>query len=148
MATVNASQYAASTDCRPERSVRTDVAAGCIAGRDFILRTNDKGTTRLSPASEAAYWAIDLHFHDLRHEGGSRLIEGGWPVHHVQHMLGHASLQQTSTYLDATLHGLHASMQQFDQSRPACKPLAKKAARGHRPFRKQASARSEKSFIH
>ena len=109
---------------------------------------NDKGTTRLSPESEAAYRAINLHFHDLRHEGGSRLLEGGWPVHHVQHMLGHASLQQTSTYLNATLRGLHASMQQFDQSRPACKPLAKEPARGLRPFRKQAPARSEKSFLH
>ncbi len=109
---------------------------------------NDKGTTRLSPESEAAYRAINLHFHDLRHEGGSRLVESGWPVHHVQHMLGHASLQQTSTYLNATLRGLHASMQQFDRFRPACKPLAKKPARGLRPFRKQAPARSEKSFLH
>ena len=60
---------------------------------------NDKGSTKLSPESEAAYRAINLHFHDLRHEGGSRLIEAGWPVHYVQHMLGHASLQQTSIYL-------------------------------------------------
>jgi integrase len=67
---------------------------------------NEKGSTRLSPESEAAYRAINLHFHDLRHEGGSRLLDGGWPVHHVQHMLGHASLQQTSMYLNATLRGL------------------------------------------
>ena len=85
---------------------------------------NDKGSTRLSPESEAAYRAINLHFHDLRHEGGSRLIEAGWPVHYVQHMLGHASLQQTSTYLNATLRGLHESMRNLDQSRPSCKPLA------------------------
>jgi len=67
---------------------------------------NDKGSTRLSPESEAAYRAINLHFHDLRHEGGSRLLEAGWPVHYVQHMLGHASLRQTNTYLNATLRGL------------------------------------------
>lgn len=42
---------------------------------------NEKGSTRLSPASEAAYRAINLHFHDLRHEAGSRLVEAGWPVH-------------------------------------------------------------------
>ncbi len=54
---------------------------------------NNKGTTKLSPESQAAYRMIDLHFHDLRHEGGSRLLEAGWPVHHVQHMLGHATLQ-------------------------------------------------------
>ena len=41
---------------------------------------NDKGTTKLSPESQAAYRSIDLHFHDLRHEGGSRLLEAGWPA--------------------------------------------------------------------
>jgi hypothetical protein len=35
----------------------------------------------------------------------------------VQHMLGHASLEQTSTYLNATLRGLHHSMRAFDQVR-------------------------------
>jgi integrase len=109
---------------------------------------NDKGSTRLSPESEAAYRAINLHFHDLRHEGGSRLLEAGWPVHYVQHMLGHASLQQTSTYLNATLRGLHESMRNLDQSRPACKPLASRPARGHRPVRKQAPARNGKSLLH
>ena len=52
-----------------------------------------------------------------------RLLEAGWPVHYVQHMLRHASLQQTSTYLNATLRGLHESMRNLDRSRPACKPL-------------------------
>ena len=44
-------------------------------------------------------------------------------MHYVQHMLGHASLQQTSTYRNATLRGLHESMRNLDQSRrlPACK---------------------------
>ena len=35
-----------------------------------------EGSTRLSPESEAPYRAINLHFQDLRHEGGSRLLEG------------------------------------------------------------------------
>ncbi|PYR95644.1 MAG: hypothetical protein DMF84_00145 [Acidobacteria bacterium] len=64
------------------------------------IRSNGKGISRLSRESEAAYLAINLHFHDLRHEAGSRLLEAGWPVHHVQHMLGHSSLQQTCTYLN------------------------------------------------
>ena len=32
--------------------------------------------TALAPASRAVLKAIDLHFHDLRHEGGSRLLAG------------------------------------------------------------------------
>jgi integrase len=76
-----------------------------------------KGTGTLSAASRAEYRAINLHFHDLRHEAGSRLLEAGWPLHEVQQMLGHASLEQTSTYLNATLRGMHRSMRAFDRSR-------------------------------
>ena len=40
----------------------------------------------LGDTSRAALDAIDLRFH-LRHEGGSRLLEAGWPIHHVQRIL-------------------------------------------------------------
>jgi integrase len=83
--------------------------------------------SRLSPASRARLRAIDLHFHDLRHEAGSRFIEAGWPVHHVQEMLGHADLKQTSTYLNVTLDGLKASMRRFDEAGAGCKPVANRA---------------------
>jgi integrase len=60
---------------------------------------------------------IDLHFHDLRHEAGCRWLEAGWPNHHVQEMLGHANLSQTSTYLHAAEMGLQESMRRFDVAR-------------------------------
>jgi integrase len=44
---------------------------------------------RILPIS-AGSPGIDLHFHDLRHETGSRLLESGWLAHHVQTMLGQA----------------------------------------------------------
>ncbi len=49
--------------------------------------------------------------------GASRWIESGWPIRHVQQTLGHADLKQTSTYLNATLAGIEASMRQMDQRR-------------------------------
>jgi integrase len=55
----------------------------------------------------------ELHFHDLRHEAGSRFLEAGWPLHNVQEMLGHADLKQTSTYLNVTRVGLQDSMKRF-----------------------------------
>jgi integrase len=61
----------------------------------------------LKPATRALLASIDLHFHDLRHECGSRPLEGGVPLHHVQAMLGHENLSQTSTYLNATRIRLH-----------------------------------------
>ena len=51
---------------------------------------------KLSPASRAALRQIDLHFHDLRHEAASRLLEAGWPLQHVQAMCGHADAKTTS----------------------------------------------------
>ena len=71
----------------------------------------------LIPDSLAAFHKAGLRFHDLRHEAGSRLLEAGWPVHHVQHMLGHANLSQTSTYLNATRIGLRDSMRRLDGAR-------------------------------
>lgn len=65
-------------------------------------------------------------------------------MHHVQHMLGHASLEQTSTYLNATLRGLHESMRVFEKSRSACKQTLPRP----RPVRKQTPAMSGKSFCH
>jgi integrase len=78
----------------------------------------------LAAASRQAVQSIDLHFHDLRHEAGSRWLEAGWPLHHVQAMLGHANLSQTSTYLNATKTGLHDSMKRFEEFAPGCNPVA------------------------
>jgi hypothetical protein len=36
---------------------------------------------------------------------GAASHEAGWPLHHVQHLLGHKSLEQTTTYLNVTLTG-------------------------------------------
>jgi integrase len=92
--------------------------------------------TGLSAASRTALQAIDLHFHDLRHEGASRLLEAGWPLHHIQEMLGHASLEQTSTYLNVQRGGLQESMRRLDQMRERDSQGNLKAIRGeteHRP---------------
>lgn len=69
---------------------------------------------KLAPESRVVLRSIDLHFHDLRHEAGSRLIERGVPLHEVQAQLGHADAKQTSTYVNATLPGRHTSMRRAD----------------------------------
>jgi len=121
-------------------------------------KTTKKKSGRLSLESRQAYAAIDLHFHDLRHEAGSRLLEAGWPLHEVQQMLGHANIQQTSTYLNATLNGLHKSMKKLDRTRravarkhartsPACNPLANKPACGPLGARKSTPAADAKLLV-
>jgi integrase len=71
----------------------------------------------LSPECRAHLERIDLTFHDLRHEAGSRWLEAGWPLHHIMQMLGHANLEQTSIYLNVHVGGLDESMRRFDGGR-------------------------------
>ncbi|PLT18994.1 MULTISPECIES: site-specific integrase [Ralstonia] len=40
----------------------------------------------------------DLHFHDLRHEGASRLFEMGWSIPHVAAVTGHRSWASLKRY--------------------------------------------------
>ena len=82
------------------------------------------GHGKLTPACVDALRTIDLHFHDLRHEAGSRWLEGGMPIHHVKELLGHANIKTTDTYLNATRLGLRESMRKFDESRTSCTPVA------------------------
>jgi integrase len=71
-------------------------------------------TANLTVDSRTALDAIDLHFHDLRREAGSRWLEGGMPLHAIRDLLGHANVSQTSTYLSTTTSSLHEAMQRFE----------------------------------
>ena len=79
---------------------------------------------RLTDACKQRLAEIDLHFHDLRHEAGSRWAEGGMPLHHVKELLGHANIKTTDTYLNATRIGLQESMRKFEEFRKTCTPVA------------------------
>jgi len=57
-------------------------------------------TASLTRACQAAIKQIDLKFHDLRHEAGSRKLEAGWPLHAVSAFLGHGDVTTTARYLN------------------------------------------------
>ena len=86
-----------------------------------------KGTT-LNVESRALYRAANLHFHDLRHEAGSRLLDQGWPLHHVQAMLGHADAKTTSIYLNVTSQHLQDSMKRFGTLQATPEPTLQSVA--------------------
>jgi len=58
--------------------------------------------------------AIDLHFHDLRREAGSRWLDGGVPIQVVRDWLGHENVSQTSTYLASTASTQEDAMRQYE----------------------------------
>jgi integrase len=62
---------------------------------------------RVSADNRARLREIDLNFHDLRHEAGSRKLESGWQLHDVALWLGHTKITTTSTYLNASTQRLH-----------------------------------------
>jgi integrase len=58
-----------------------------------------------------------LHFHDLRHEFGSQLLEAGGQLPEVQAALGHTNIKMTSTYLNATQQGVKHAFDKLEAKR-------------------------------
>ena len=56
----------------------------------------------------------DLHFHDLRREFASRLLESGASDHEVRDWLGHANITTTSRYLATTRVRLQRTLVAFE----------------------------------
>jgi integrase len=56
---------------------------------DRIFPFNHKSVSTLFTRACADLGIIDLHFHDLRHEGTSRLFEAGFQIHQVALVTGH-----------------------------------------------------------
>ena len=81
-------------------------------------------TANLTKEFRAALGAIDLHFHDLRREAGSRWLEGGVPLHTIRDWLGHTNIAQTSTYLAGTTKTQHDAMRRYEEHQAALQPFA------------------------
>lgn len=84
----------------------------------------------LTPESRAALRSIDLHFHDLRREAGSRWMDGGVPLATIQRWLGHTNIAQTSAYLAGTQSSEHDAMARYEQQQAALQRLATAAGSG------------------
>ena len=105
--------------CRLDPAGRPHVPSAFVFGNEIGARVASVRTAWRNTCRTAK--VAGLRLHDLRHEAGSRFIEAGFPLHNVQAMLGHANLKTTSTYLNATLGGLHASMRKLDEQRQSAK---------------------------
>lgn len=70
---------------------------------------------------------VDLHFHDLRHDGVSRLFELGWTIPHVAAVSGHRSWMSLKRYTHLRQRGdKYADW----QHRPKKSPAAGEGKRG------------------
>jgi integrase len=64
------------------------------------------GWTGLTPECAEQFRRINLHWHDMRHEYASRLVEKGVPLAQVRDLLGHASITTTERYDNQKLENL------------------------------------------
>jgi site-specific recombinase XerD len=71
--------------------------------------------TALTPACQQAFRRINLHWHDLRHEYASRLVEKGVPLAQVRDLLGHASITTTERYDNQKLESLQAAVLKLER---------------------------------
>jgi integrase len=127
------------------RSIKTAWDTAVLLSRGVKPEREDNG--RLSADCRAELKAANLHFHDLRHEAGSRLLKAGWPPHHVKDMLGHADVKTTDTYLNVTVAGLDESMRKFDQARANLQEFASEAPKDQRFPCKPEPAESAKVSV-
>jgi integrase len=75
------------------------------AWESLLLVANGHDTKRAKPGSRvdrAKLNQVDLHWHDLRHEGACRLLADGVDIRIIQLMLGHSDIKTTHRYLNIT----------------------------------------------
>jgi hypothetical protein len=68
----------------------------------------------LSTECQQRFRGINLHWHDLRHEYASRLVERGVPLAQVRDLLGHASILTTERYDNQKLEALQAAVERLE----------------------------------
>lgn len=83
-------------------------------GRCFPYNGKSAGTAFRRTCQEAGI--DDLHFHDLRHEGTSRLFEAGLTIEQVPLVTGHKDWKMLKRYTQLRPENLHALLSKRAQA--------------------------------
>jgi len=75
-----------------------------------IFPVNSKTVSSIFPRAKTALKIDDLHFHDLRHEGVSRLFEQGYRIEEVALISGHRDWKMLARYTQIRAKSLHRDL--------------------------------------
>jgi integrase len=78
-----------------------------ITATSRIFPVKTATITTIFPRAKNALGIKDLHFHDLRHEGVSRLFEKGYQIHEVALVSGHRDWKMLARYTQLKAKDLH-----------------------------------------
>jgi integrase len=81
---------------------------------DRIFPVTDGTVSTLFPRACNALGIVDLTFHDLRHEGVSRLFEAGYRVEEVSLVSGHRDVKMLMRYVQLRAKDLHRAPVESD----------------------------------
>ena len=76
---------------------------------ELIFPWNFDTVSSIFPRACRALGIVDLHFHDLRHEGVSRMFEAGYQIQEVAIVSGHKDWAQLKRYTQLKAKDLHRS---------------------------------------
>jgi len=110
------------------------------------------GWTALTPPCLAEFRRINLHWHDLRHEYASRLVEKGVPLAQVRDLLGHASITTTERYDNQKLENLQAAAARLERGEtftppPPAMVETEAQTRDRKPRSKPRSPSNRQDFV-
>lgn len=97
----------------------------------------------LTPDVNRRFQSLDLHFHDLRHEGALRWLEKGYGLNVIAKLLGHSNMDSLKVYLGVEEEDALAEAERINATfqpqpgQPASKRPQKRAARHLRVVQKQ-----------
>lgn len=89
----------------PLAIIRRQPSAWTRRGRIFPHAAQSASTA--FQRATAALGIDDLHFHDLRHDGASRLFEAGWPIERVALVTGHKDWNMLRRYTQLRAEDFH-----------------------------------------
>jgi integrase len=87
------------------------------AGEERVFPVHEQTLSKYFKAACDALSIPDLHFHDLRHEGASRLFEEGFQIQQVALVTGHKDWRHLRRYTQLRPEDLHA-VQTPEQAAP------------------------------